>query len=364
VAGGQGAVPEPLGLGRGGDHQALGQVAAAGDAGQGGPARLVGLVDERAALGHQTVEQMQGQRQLAHQRLHLVDAAEPAHQLLERQRASSAIERHHLAVEGERRPPQVATGDGHHVGQAAGDVAEPTAPDPHAVPLPVELDPGSVVLELQPGAAAVGRQRFRDVGGQLGQHGQQRHEEPGRCRGQPGRPLDERQRGHRGQVAEEERGAPHQSGLGTGRLGNGLQHQTVGDARAHLATDDVGELGALERGRPGGQGPQLLVAQAADAGAAGRRHRGEGLGHLADRERRPAPGRRQLGQAAHVQDPRIRRGKRAAGEEGHRGGHLARGQRAEVGRDQAPLVEASRGVAESPAQRRQLAEGGHGQLLT
>src|SRR2546422_10801485 len=84
VAGGERGVAERAGLRLAGDDAPLGEVAAAGHRDERLPAPLVGLVDQRASAGHEAVEEVQGQRHLAHERLDTVHAAEAPHQLLER----------------------------------------------------------------------------------------------------------------------------------------------------------------------------------------------------------------------------------------------------------------------------------------
>ena len=83
VPGGERTGQELAGRRRRGHERALGEMATSGDAGQRLPATRVGLVDERTPGGHEAVEKVQRERHLADEPVHLVDAAESSHQLLE-----------------------------------------------------------------------------------------------------------------------------------------------------------------------------------------------------------------------------------------------------------------------------------------
>src|SRR5436309_3309479 len=155
VAGGERGVAERAGLRLAGDDAPLGEVAAAGHRGERLPAPLVGLVDQRASAGHEAVEEVQGQRHLAHERFDAVHAAEAPHQLLEGQRPPGGVEGDHLAVEDEWLAGEIAPRDLDHVREAARDVGQAPRPDLHAIPRPVQLDARAVVLVLERGAAAV-----------------------------------------------------------------------------------------------------------------------------------------------------------------------------------------------------------------
>src|SRR5207245_684349 len=133
VAGGQRTGEDRMGLGHRRDHGALGQIAAAGHASEGPPSTLRGLVDEGLALGDQAIEEVQGQRNLAEERLDVVDAAEATHQLLEGQRSASRIEGDDLAVEDERRAAEAAAADLGDIGTARGAVGQAAGPDPDAL---------------------------------------------------------------------------------------------------------------------------------------------------------------------------------------------------------------------------------------
>ena len=179
-------------------------------------------------------------------------------------------------------PGEIPPGDGHDVGEAARDVGHAPAPDRHPVAVAMELDARAVVLVLHRGGSAVRVQRLRRIGRDLGQHRQERHEDAGRGRREGLGAAGERERGHRGEVAGDERGPAHPRGRSAGRLRYRLQRQSVREAHAHLAEDDALEEVALLLGGARGQLAEARLAQAPRARA--RRFR--------DRRRRPPPRRR------------------------------------------------------------------------
>ena len=295
------------------DERALGQVAATGHARQRRPPLGVGRVDQRAAVQHQAVEEVQRERHLPHERVHPVHAPETPHQLLERQWPAGGVERDDLAVQDERGAGQLPR-DRDDVGQAARHVGEPARPDPHPLALAMDLHAGAIVLELERGPAAVGAQHVTEVGRDLGQHGQQRHERPRRRAAQRRRAARAGQRRHRREVAEEERGPAHRGHVGVGGQRDRLQHEAMGDAGAQLAADDAIEKIALVRRGPPRQLGQPRVPRPPRAGAGGRRDVRERLADVGQRERRSAAGRHAARQPAHAEHARIGARKRAPDE--------------------------------------------------
>ena len=177
---------------------------------------------------------MQRQRHLTDQRLHAVDAAEAAHQLLERQRPAGGVQGHDLAVEHERRAIERLR-DRHHVGQAARDVRQAARPDGDAIALAVDLHAGAVVLELERGAPAVGAQHLGEIVAISASIGSSATKGRGVDAGQRGRTAAQREHGHGREIAEEERRAPHGGQVRAGGGGDRFQHETIGHAGAHLA---------------------------------------------------------------------------------------------------------------------------------
>ena len=232
---------------------------------------------------------MERERQLRDRGLHAAHPAEAAHQLLEGQRPARRVEGHHLAVQDERGTAEITARDGHDVGQAPGDVGHAAAPDRHPLAVAVELDARAVVLVLDRGGAAVGGQRLVHVARDLGQHRQQRHEDARRRGGQRLRPLPQRERGHRGEVAGHQRGAAHRRRRHAGRFRDGLQHEPLGEAHAHLAEDHALEQVALLRRRARGQLAEPRVAHLPRPRPRRLGHRPERLRHIGQRQRLPLP---------------------------------------------------------------------------
>jgi len=229
----------------------------------------------------------------------------------------------------------------------------------------VQLDASTVVLVLERGAAAVRRQHGAEVVGDLGEHRQQRHERTRRHAGQRRRPAGGDQARDARQVAEKQRGTTHGSDVGAPRGGNGLEQRAFGDSGAHLATDDaIEELPLVRRGARG-ELRQARIADAAGAGAGGRGHLGEGIGDVAQAQRRPgrlavapAPAK-----AAHTEDARIGGRERPAGQERDRDGNLLGVQGAEEARHLALLVQTPSQPLEAAAQGSELRECRHSGIV-
>ena len=201
---------------------------------------------------------------------------EAPHQLLERQRTSGGIECDDLAVQDEGRAAQLSARDHCHVRQARRHVGQAARPDADPVAVGVELNARPVVLVLEPRPAAVRGQNLIPVGRGLGEHGRQRHEEPGRGRSQSRGAAGARGSGDQGEVAEEERGPPQRRGIGAGRPADRLEHEPIRHARAHLARDDSAEPGLLGARRARDQRGEPFLAHAARSGPGRRRDGGEG----------------------------------------------------------------------------------------
>ena len=305
---------------------------------------------------------MQRQRHLTDQRLHAVDAAEAAHQLLERQRPAGGVQGHDLAVEHERRAIERLS-DRHHVGQATRDVRQAPRPDRDAITLAVDLHAGAVVLELERGAPAVGAQDVTEVGGDLGQHRQQRHEGSRSDAGQRGRTATQREHGHGREIAEEERRAPHGGQVRAGGGGDRFQHETIGHAGAHLPADDPAQELTLLARSPSRQLRQRGLAGPSRAAAHRRGDGAEGRADIAQRQRSARPLAHAARKAPHAEHPGVGRRKRVASEERHRQRDFVRLDRAEKIRHQATLVEAAGTRFQSASQRGEVGQQGHDVIL-
>ena len=268
-----------------------------------------------------------------------MDAPEAPHQLLERQRPARGVERHHLAVQDERPGRQLAPRDLDDVGQAPRDVAEAPGPDGDAVAVLVELDARAVVLVLERRAAAVRGERLVEVGGQLGEHGQERHAHARGRRLQGGRPAVGGEHGDGGEVAEEEEGAAGDRERRAGHQSDRLEHEALGGARAQLAGDDPREDLALARRGAHGENGEARLARPAGAAAAGVGHPGERGGHVGEGERRAEASALRRREPAHAEGARVRHGQRAARQERHRVADGVGRQAPEVLREQGELVE-------------------------
>ena len=178
-----------------------------------------------------------------------LDAAHPAeaaHQLLERQRAPGRVEGDHLAVQDERRAGEIAPGDGHDVGQAAGDVGHaPASRWP-----PGRRRGGAGCARRRTCTPSRRRRRGRPaprprsvaISASIGSSGTKTR---GAAAASAAAPPPQRERGHRGEIAGDQRGAAHRRGRRAGRLGDRLEHEPLREAHAHLAVDDALEQVAL-----------------------------------------------------------------------------------------------------------------------
>ncbi len=214
----------------------------------------------------------------------VMHAAEAPHELLKRQRTAVGAEGHDLAVENERggREASRARDD---VGQARRHVGETARPDRHARTVTVDLHARAVVLVLERRRAFVRGEDRVEVVGNFRQHREQGDEEPRlrafECRGA----AAPRERRHRRDVTEEQRRPPCGIRSGAGRHRDGLQHEAVGDARAHLPSDDPRKVLALDRRGAHGELGEPLFATRAGAGPTRVRDRNESIRDVGQRER-------------------------------------------------------------------------------
>src|SRR5262249_38604984 len=94
---------------------------------------------------------------------------------------------------------------------------------------------------------------------------------PRRRAGQRGGAAGATQRGHRREVAQEQRGATHRVQAGAGDRGDRLQHEPRGDARAQLSADDPVQEVPLLLACAGGQLGQARLPRGGGGASAGGR---------------------------------------------------------------------------------------------
>ena len=212
------------------------------------------LVEQRAAVQVEQVEEERSERQLVRAALDVEPAAEAAHRDLERVRGAVGPERDGLAVEDElaggKRPHRFDQ-----LGHRGGDVVEPAGDRPRtSSPALVDLDPGAVELVLQRRLAQLVERHRRRPRPSPRQHRVHRPEElGGEARELRGSPR-QRRPGYAGQVARHHPGPPHRSGGHLRGARHRLDHQPLERALAELAHDQPEEEALL---CPRGAGEEL-----------------------------------------------------------------------------------------------------------
>ena len=280
---GQGGLQERLNFLLPFDDSPRGQELGRHEALEEAPTFPVGFVDQRSPFQVEEVEEAELQGDLLLGRLDSMDAAEPTHEVLEREGLAVRIDRDDLAFQQEFRGGERLR-DRDDLRQAVRDVAQPPGEDADRVAFAVDLDAGSVELVLDGRLAPMLAEDFVEILRHLGEHRFHGGEESKAAGAKARSSFEERDLRDEAEVAEEHVRGPDRVRFDACGVRDPLEHDSFVHADPHLPEDVPEQDVPFPLGRAAEEGLEQAATGPRRVGAASLGDLAEHVGHLEDRE--------------------------------------------------------------------------------